>query len=294
MTINNITGGNSLHSNCQPDQCSSMLTNIHDFITEWKGQENPSLMDMEIDNPSLFDVERNFNTTSVFESQCDLPVKELNHSLTNTHSFTTTFISSKSPPANETLVNVEDVDYVNAMIVFDPEFETNVASNFDDQSAVSRIELISRESISYASSRICQKLFKFTKCEDCKTNFELMDEASAILSVERVLRSLNIIIPDICHQDSLKKQLMQRISSIQILFIGCEDYNDEIIHKTKILCVSLAIQTFSNNINSILSGKITTLPDNPNFIQKVAYTERIKKKRMGKYSDIYGEHDNNL
>lgn len=36
MTINNITGTNSLRSNCQPDSSTSILTNIHDFISGYE------------------------------------------------------------------------------------------------------------------------------------------------------------------------------------------------------------------------------------------------------------------
>lgn len=266
MTINNITGGNSLHSNCQPDQCSSsMLTNIHDFITECKGQsksndvsKNPNPMNIEIDNHTSFGVEP--------KSQIIGPM-----------------IASE----NQILVDIEDDEDLNTIIVFEP--ETNGSSNVDEQLLESRIELINRGAISNASSRICQKMFKFTKCVECKQHFELMDETSALLSVERVLTSLNIIIPDICHQDSLKQKLIKEIPSVQIHFIGCSDHNEEIIQKIKNLCVAQVIQSFSDNINNILSGKIKTLPDNPNYLQKLAYEERMRKKYIGKYSDIYNE-----
>ncbi len=280
MIINNITGGNSLHSNCQPDQSSSMLTNIHDFISECRGQRNPTVMDVQIDNPSLFGDERNFNTTDVPDE---------NFYTYNMRGSSTTPQSLNSGPGNENLLNFRDEEDENMMIDFDPEFERIDDFDFGEVSERARAELISRESVSHASSRICQKIFKFTKCEECKANFDLMDEASALQSVERVLKSLYTIIPEICHQNLLKKQLMQRISSIQILFIGCEEHNDEIIQKIKTLCASQAIQTFANNINGILSGKVAKLPDKPTIIQKVAYADRTKKKRIGKYSDIHSE-----
>lgn len=296
MTINNITGGNSLQSNCQPDQCSAMLTNIHDFITVCKGEsvnshkvtKNPSPVDMEVDELTLFDPQpycEDLNRMIDFDPEPDLSDDELSLPLTNIHALThdRKIQSVRIGPNNVSENPIEVDENFNAIIDFDPQFETEDTT----QSLETKIELISREAISQDSRVICQKLFKKTKCVECKINFELMDENATLLSVERVLSSLNKIIPDICYQESLKEKLLNEIESLQIHFIGCSVHNEEIPQKIKNLSADHVILTFANNINNILSGKTQTLPHNPNYMQKLAYEQRIRKKRIGKYSDIF-------
>lgn len=250
MIVNNITGTNSLQSNCQPDQSTAMLTNIHEFITVCQEtcQESDSI---DANNAS----EMNLDEVTFFDSP----------------------------------KNLSDCDHLESMIVFDPQSEREEAINFDTELCGTEVDLIKFEAISHDSSRICQKLFKTTKCEECKNNFELMDETAALLSIENVLRSLNEIIPKICFEDSLKKKLTKHIESMRIHFIGCSDHNQEIDQKIKNLAADHVILTFCNDISKILSGKIQVLPDNPNFIQKLAYEEGKKKNRIGKYSDVFNE-----
>lgn len=296
MTINNITGGNSLQSNCQPDQCSAMLTNIHDFITVCKGEsvnshkvtKNPSPVDMEVDELTLYDPQtycEDLNRIIDFDPEPDISDDELSLPLTNIQSLTHECKNQSIciDPNNVSQNPIEVDEDFNAIIDFDPQFETEDAT----QSLETKIELISREAISQDSRVICQKLFKNTKCVDCKDNFELMEENAALLSVERVLSGLNKIIPDICFQESLKEKLLNQVKSLQIHFIGCSVHNEEIPQKIKNLSADHVILTFVNDINNILSGKTQTLPEIPSYMQKLAYEQRIKKKRIGKYTDIF-------
>lgn len=241
MIINNITGTNSLHSNCQADQSTAMLTNIHEFITVYQKQSIESNNVPE--NRSL----RNLDELSLFDSQSELE-------------------------------NLSDCEDFNSVIVFHPQSE----------SEETEVDVIKFEDISLGSSRICQRIFK-TKCEECKNNFKLMDEAAALLSIEKVLSSLNQIIPQICYEDSIRKKMIDHVQSMKTHFIGCSQHNNEIDHKIRKLAADHVILTFCNDISKILSGKTQILPDRPNLIQKLAYAERVKKKRIGKYSDIFNE-----
>lgn len=264
MTIINISGTNSLHANCQPDQSTPILANIHDFISKCKGQSidtndlsnNQSFMDA--DDIILFDPQ----SEEEFEEEASMNYKDLN-----------------------------------TMIIFDPESDLSDEEHsltereetiaFNAQSLETKVDFIEFEAVSYASSLICQKLIKFTKCEECKNNLQSMAETALISCVEKVLCRLNEIIPHICYEESLKKKLLNHIQSIEIDDIGCSEHNQEISEKIKHLGADHIILTFCNGINKILSGKTEILPLHANNIQKLAYEQRIKKKRIGKYTDIF-------
>lgn len=263
MTIINISGSNSLHANCQPDQSTPILDNIHDFISKCK--------DQSIDT-------NNLSNNQIFMDVDDIIVFD---------------------PQYEEEVETELVNYkdLNTMIAYDPESDLSDEERslterqdtiaFNAQSLETKVDFIEYEAISHASSLICQKLIKFTKCEECKNNFQSIAETVLISSVEKVLCRLNEIIPHICFEDSLKKKLLNHIQSIKIDFIGCSEHDQEISQKIKNLGADHIILTFCNDINKILSGKTETLPINHNHIQKLAYEQRIKKKRIGKYTDIF-------
>lgn len=239
MTINNITGTNSLKSNCQPDQSSGMLSDIHKFITLCQEQS------LEPNNSMV-----NFDDTTFFD--CG--------------------------PESQNC----DSDDLNLMIAYHPELE--LEETIDIESELRKIEV---GAISISSSRICQKIFKTTKCEECRSNFELMDELTTLSRIGNVLSSLNAIIPYICSERFIKKKLMNHIRPMKTNLIGCSDHNEEIDEKIKKFAVDKVILTFCNDVNKILSGKTKTLPDNPNIVQKLALAHKTRKRGIGKYSDKF-------
>lgn len=244
MTINNITGTNSLKSNCQPDQSSGMLSDIHEFITVCQEQS----------------LEPNNSIVSVDDTTfCNCGLKSQNC----------------------------DCDDLNSMIAYHPQSELEETIDIDAELRKIKVESIEINAISYSSSRICQKIFKTTKCEECRSNFELMDEPTTLSRIGKVVSSLNAIIPQICFERSIKKKLMNHIRPMKTYLIGCSDHNEEIDEKIKKLAADQVVLTFCNDVNKILSGKTKTLPDNPNIIQKLALVHKIKKRRIGKYSDKF-------
>lgn len=252
MVINNITGTNSLRSNCQPDGNTAILSNIHEFISISQDTNNSSLI-----QPKL-----------------------LGHA----------DVSSLKAVPSET-------DSFDLMIQFDPEDEEYVSSltdiqptekvNNNSDALPTSVELSQSEVVSYDATWVTQKLLRTTSCKECKNNFDLMDRNATLMSVEILLENLNSTIANICFQESIKAKLLTSVQSFKIHVIGCADHVDLTERKLKVLAVDRIVLSFCNNINKILSGKIVSLPDKPNPIQKLAFQHRIRKRGIGKYSDLF-------
>lgn len=75
------------------------------------------------------------------------------------------------------------------------------------------------EIISVPANQIVQKIFKLTKCQQCKDNLGMTDESEGISSIERVIHYLHQIIPEHCCESSLKRKLLLRIQSIICQYI---------------------------------------------------------------------------
>lgn len=63
--------------------------------------------------------------------------------------------------------------------------------------------------------------------------------------------------------------------------IGCELHRNEFMNEIKEITIKVAIERFTQQINKILSGKVTVATDDP--IQRQALEFRTKKKHIGKF-----------
>lgn len=298
MTINNITGTNSLRANCQPDSSKAILRNIRDFMQNCKTDSkictsddvnNNDVQEIIISNEveeqteeqvALHDMVNYIDEIIVFDPESDEESR-----LTKGQ----TFINVNEmivfdPESDEESNSIKSEAFIDAedIIVFDPEFEKNEL-NFNES-----------EALSHASNLILQKLMKFTSCEECKNRLQLLEENATetlfIQNCKKILCGLNEVIPHICAEKSLKKKLIEHIQSIKIDIIGCLEHNDEIERKMKELCSLNAINAFCYDINNLLSGKTDTLPITYNPMQKLAYDMKQKKKNIGKYTDIFNQN----
>lgn len=163
------------------------------------------------------------------------------------------------------------------MIAFDP-------GEVSDDEAI--VELVEAESVSKAAIKVCQKLFRLTKCLECKLHFELTDKDAAILSIEKILFSLRKIIPYVCFERFLKRVLLGHIKSDHVDIFGCVEHNDGIQMKTKCIAVEYVILTFCNGVNKFFSNKTKILPKVSNRIEKLAFEHQAKHRGIGKHSDI--------
>lgn len=331
MNINNFTGTNSLHTNCQPDKSKPILTHLHEFITEFEPQSNDSSNE----------VSKNINEVNVFSPQFNQKVHfSEGEAISNVIDADEMILYDPESDEEvnfavaEATSNVMDVD---EMILYDPECDEEV--NFSQVEAISNImdldemvfldpesdeeeihfieseatlsdtdnmivtdpqfekegliNFIESEAISQASKHTSQKLMKCTNCEECKRNLVTITEndsgteAIFVRHCSNILFSLSDAIPRICSEESIKKKLMLHIESIKIDSIGCPEHDIEIIQKMKQICVDHTVTIFCSDINNILSGKTKVLPVNHDPIQKLAYEHKAKKKKIGKYSDIF-------
>lgn len=254
MVINNITGTNSLRSNCQPDGNTAILSNIHEFISKNQDANSSSIIQpilLNHDNVSSFaEIQletENFDSIILFDPEDE-------NTSTDIH-----------PRAGETIYNYSE------------SLETSVDLS----------EFVQSEVVSNDATWVTQTLFRTSKCIECKDYFDLMDRNTTLLSVERLLRSINSTIADICFQESIKAKLLTSVQLMKIHIIGCPDHVDVTERKLKRLAVDRAVLSFCNNINKILSGKMESLPDNPTTIQTLAFQHRTKKRGIGKYSDLF-------
>lgn len=242
MMINNITGSSSLHTNCEPDDSTAILANVHDFISQCKDQSTDGMGDLDIP----IDYERFVDS----DDSVDF------HSL---------------PEGEDRLMKFEEVNTFNS-----------------DLSLVkTKLNLIESEAGSHNAAKVCQKVFKHMKCDSCRDHLNLMGDAGLITTVQEVLCKIHEKIPSICFEHELKEKLLTHIQSIDIDPIGCREHEDELAIKIKKSAVDQAISLFCSDVNKILSGTITILPDNPNSIQKLAFEHRRKKRGIGKHSDIF-------
>src|SRR5262249_20609638 len=135
-------------------------------------------------------------------------------------------------------------------------------------------------------------LLKTTKCEDCRNMLSTHDDGTTLTensffrNCRKVMLTLHNLIPDISHKKYLKKTMLHHIKS-NVDSIGCVAHKDNITKKMNEICVDKTIKNFCNDVNNILSGKINILPLHHNNIQKLALEHVQKKKKIGKYSDIF-------
>lgn len=251
MTVNNITGTNSLHSNCERDESTSILENIHEFINGCNNEQSEDAMNVDefIEYDPICESDQEYYEVDeivVFAPDCD----------------------------EEILIETKAVSHNDELIAFDPEFENETTSYFES------------EALSRAACSIFRKLMKFTHCLECK-NVLQSSEHTFVQDCTKVLRKLSKIIPYLCIEYSVKKRLIANIESITTDTMGCPDHHLEMTLKMKELSGGHILQSFCDDVNRFLDGKVDVLPFNHNKIQELAIVHKRKHKKIGKHSDIF-------
>lgn len=112
----------------------------------------------------------------------------------------------------------EDDDEILDAVVFDPIFVEEDLQN------------VHNESISWASSSVCQKLNEKLECDSCKETIETSDYGRARPSLEfelkfqRLLSWVNQIIPDLCSEHEISKKILDAVSDFDCTDFGCDDH----------------------------------------------------------------------
>lgn len=183
---------------------------------------------------------------------------------------------------------IQEENEILETIVFDPIFTEE------------ELVFVENASVSRASSVVCRKLLPLIDCSDCKCKMQtstILSETDQSLDIirpsqqfqnqfKRVFCGVNQAIPDLCSEKSVMKKVLASVDKIEVTEIGCRDHNEELTMKLKQCTINYALIKFCNNVNNLLSGKISILPPNYNDIEKEAFIFRLKRKK-GKYSDIF-------
>lgn len=115
-------------------------------------------------------------------------------------------------------------------------------------------------------------------------------ETPFVENCKQILLELKETVPNICVEQSLRKKLLSSIKSSPFGSIGCADHELEVAQKLKEMCVESSVTYLVDDINRFLKGQTRVLPINHNCIQKIAFDQfdqKHKKKKIGKYSDIF-------
>lgn len=147
-----------------------------------------------------------------------------------------------------------------------------------------------------------------SNCEHCKCTLEAycpLDDHDIILTLEgsfgRITRALTyptllfmskfkllfkifqMVLPSICHEKKLLQKLLSHVENIELDGLGCKEHCHDIYQKLKQFTAKLCIQTFTKEVNAILSRKTVDLPPNSSEIHKSAFDIVKKRKGIGKY-----------
>lgn len=152
------------------------------------------------------------------------------------------------------------------------------------------------EGKAYECSRICRKLVQKFDCQACLSTVLIIQEDdsfslknpsdSFIETFQTLMYVINDIVPRLCAEKFLKKKILTQIETLDIKEVGCLEHAKVVMLTLKELCVNFGIVLFCQNINSILSGKITSIPAHSNNIQVLALDFKKSRKNIGKHSDI--------
>lgn len=174
--------------------------------------------------------------------------------------------------------NDDDVDRV----IFDP------LHTFSDK----EISFVSNEAISNASSSVCDKMIKITKCINCRKTLESSlnsnDQSGSdtpkrpsdifTSNFRQLVCGINDVLPNICVEKYLRKKLLEELDKIIIQKMGCIKHHTAVESNFKEQTAFYGIATFTKNINDLLSGKNKILPPDYNHLEELAYIFNAKKK----------------
>lgn len=174
------------------------------------------------------------------------------------------------------------------------------------------------DSLKYTSNVTCSKIVNLNSCENCQSTLQVHSElnvhtiigekgnvpnltypsANFIKIFERVFELASQIIPSFASVKSIKTTLIEEAKKryddevetkkiVELNTIGCVEHNQQVVKNLFESTIDYALKVFCKNINGLLTGKIDALPPEPNAIQDLARTFWVKKKRIGKHSDIF-------
>ncbi|KAJ6603636.1 hypothetical protein Bhyg_15484 [Pseudolycoriella hygida] len=168
---------------------------------------------------------------------------------------------------NETASNDSgDDDDDTESAVFDP---LHIFTNKD-------VDFITNETTSNAASAVCDKFLKIVKCANCQETIKNEEYGNGMLkrqydvfnkNFSKLLNMVNPLLPDVCTEKLLRKNLSDKLNEIDIDVIGCSDHHDVLEAKLKEQVAMYSIVNFTKNINNLLNDvtekKLTVARNRP-------------------------------
>lgn len=163
---------------------------------------------------------------------------------------------------------------------------------FDPVFSETEIHYASKEAMLYNSKQVCSKIAQSLKCYQCKETIEVCDlnykmeqpSAAFLNNFQKLVLAINDMLPHICHEKFVKKQLREIVDEFNFEIMGCPEHFEDVENKFKEKTIIFEILQFCNNINNLLSGKNKILAPDSTFMEKMALSFKAKKKDIGKYS----------
>lgn len=189
----------------------------------------------------------------------------------------------------ESNVNETQQNSLFDVVVCDPQFEKRELNFFEN------------ESLSYTSNVICAKIVKCMFCKNCECNLQTDSNYPSpdfVKKFEIISDIAMQIIPIFSSEKKLIKIVSEEVKKIynekvetneveETGVLGCVEHEKEVTEKLYKFTIAHGLDIFCRNVNDLLTGKIKVLPKDPNGIQELAHSFWLKKKRIGKHSDLF-------
>lgn len=148
--------------------------------------------------------------------------------------------------------------------------------------------------MSQISVNVCSKVLQNLKCDECRASIETVSTSQISYPSElfnqnfkKIFCATNTMLPHICHEKYVRKQLTEMIEDTKVDGMGCLIHRDDVEKILKKQTVTLCILTFCKNVNDLLSGKNKLLAKHSNFIEDMAFSFKNSRKNIGKYSEKF-------
>lgn len=230
----------------------------------------------------------NMSTNSSKHSNCE-PDYSISL-LDNIHEFLCNYLSNSKETCSD--VNIVSNDNIMDTIIFEP------------QLTEADLHINENEAISLTSSRICKNVLERSNCENCRKILQTLPqkdhdiihkmEASDksmffpselfIRICKKLLLGIYELIPYVCSQNNVRQKILKHLEDVEVENIGCHIHEILILNNIKTISIKYALMAYCKNVNELLCGKIKSLPDNFDEIQKQAFLFNQKRKGIGKHT----------
>lgn len=224
------------------------------------------------------------------------------NNLTAKHSIRSNCQDDKGFSLLQDVFDIYDMDFDEIEEEFEDD-EDIVELDIDNEEETSNF--LSDEALVIESANVCRNVLRTTECNDCKNTLEaycpLTDhgilkkcEISSnaeyrcftyptllfMSSFKLLFKKVRTLLPFICHEKSISKQLITSLDSDALVGLGCRNHCLDVSQKIKKAIVKENIDLFRKEINNILSKKLLEHESHHDIYIKAF---KAQKKGVGKH-----------